>query len=128
MDSDSASSADYSSAEDVDDDYDDDIAPASPSSQSSRFSRASSFTKRRKNGTHLIYSICVWLLLPARLILGIPFYLYSLFFSGGLKGTTSSPGRFQTSHVHAGRRALDHVVQRATDRRRGVIEVHLYTI
>ncbi|XP_076888898.1 uncharacterized protein LOC143539471 [Bidens hawaiensis] len=127
MDSDSASSADYSSAEDVDDDYDDgDIAPASPSSQSCIFSRASSFTKRRKNGTHLIYSICVWLLLPSRLILGIPFYLYSVFFSGGLKGATSSPGRFQTSHVHAGRRALDHVVQRATDRRRGVIEdLHL---
>ncbi|KAI3726803.1 hypothetical protein L1987_66609 [Smallanthus sonchifolius] len=125
MDSDSASSVDYSSGEDVDDD-DDDISPASPSSQSSRFSRASSYTKRQKNWAHLIFSIFGWLLLPARLILGIPFYLYSMFFSRGLKGPTSTPGRFQTSQVHSGRKALDHVVQRATDRRRGVIEdLHL---
>ncbi|KAI3785616.1 hypothetical protein L1987_44740 [Smallanthus sonchifolius] len=127
MDSDSASSVDYSSGDDVDDDDDDDdISPASPSSQSSRFSRASSYKKRRKNWAHLIFSICGWLLLPARLILGIPFYLYSIFFSRGLKGPSSTPGRFQTSQVHAGRKALDHVVQRATDRRRGVIEdLHL---
>ncbi|MFS7972272.1 putative triacylglycerol lipase [Helianthus anomalus] len=129
MDSDSASSVDYSSGEDVDyddDDEDGDISPASPSSQGSRFSRASSYTKRRKNWAHLVFSMFVWLLLPARLILGIPFYLYSIFFGRGSKGPTSSPGRVQTSHVHAGRKALDHVVQLATDRRRGVIEdLHL---
>ncbi|KAK9066624.1 hypothetical protein SSX86_013948 [Deinandra increscens subsp. villosa] len=128
MDSDSASSVDYSSGEDVDDDDDDgdDISPASPLSQGSRFSRASSYSKRRKNWAHLIFSISVWLLLPARLILGIPFYLYSIFFSKSLKGPTNTPERFQTSHVHAGRKALDHVVELATDRRRGIIEdLHL---
>ncbi|KAL8250567.1 hypothetical protein R6Q59_034260 [Mikania micrantha] len=128
MDSDSASSIDYSSGEDVDDgdDDDDNISPASPSSQGSRFSRASSYTKHRKNWAHFIFSISVWLLLPARLILGIPFYLYSIFFSRSLKGPNSTLERLQSSHVHAGRKALDHVVQRATDRRRGVIEdLHL---
>ncbi|KVI06498.1 uncharacterized protein LOC112509968 isoform X1 [Cynara cardunculus var. scolymus] len=123
MESDSASSVDYSSGEEVDDDDDDDyISPASPSSQSSRFSRASSFTKREKNSAHWILSIILWILLPARLMLGIPIYLYSMFFSRGLKGSASTPGRVQASHVHAGRKALDHVVERATDRRRGVIE------
>nr|GEV97300.1 AB-hydrolase lipase domain-containing protein [Tanacetum cinerariifolium] len=38
----------------------------------------------------------------------------------------SSDGSLQTSQVHTGRKALDHFVQRATDRRRGVIEdLHL---
>ncbi|KAJ0536246.1 hypothetical protein HanIR_Chr09g0439431 [Helianthus annuus] len=67
MDSDSASSVDYSSGEDVDydDDDDGDISPASPSSQGSRFSRASSYTKRRKNWAHLVFScLCGFCFLP----------------------------------------------------------------
>ncbi|KAI3735262.1 hypothetical protein L6452_14754 [Arctium lappa] len=121
----SASSVDYSSGEEVDGDDDDDdvdyISPASPSSQSSRFSRASSFSKREKNSAHWILSIIVWLLLPARLMHGIPIYMY-IILTRGLKVSTSTPGRLQASHVHASRKALDHVVQRSTDRRCRVIE------
>lgn len=129
MESDSASSADYSSGEDMDGDDDDDddyISPASPSSQSSRFSRASSYTKREKNWARWIISLFVWLLLPARLMLAIPVYMYSLFLSRDSKGANRIAGRLQNSNVPAGRKALDHVVERATDRRRGVIEdLHL---
>ncbi|GJS93371.1 hypothetical protein Tco_0800339 [Tanacetum coccineum] len=39
------------------------------------------------------------------------------------KEPSSSDGSLQTSQVDAGRKALDHFVQRATDRRRGVIEL-----
>ncbi|XP_071710881.1 uncharacterized protein [Rutidosis leptorrhynchoides] len=126
VESDSASSVDYSSdeADEYDDEDDDDyIFPASPSSTSSRFSRASSFTKREK---HWIFSIFVWLLLPARLVLGIPFHLYSMFLTKGLKGPTDTLKSVQNLQVHTAGKALDHVVQRATDRRRGVIEdLHL---
>ncbi|GJT03400.1 AB-hydrolase lipase domain-containing protein [Tanacetum coccineum] len=130
VESDSASSVDYSSGEDVDgDEYDDDddyISPTSPSSQSSRYSRASSYSKRQKNWTHRIYCIFRWLLLPARLMLGIPYYLYSMLSSKDIQEPASSDGSLQTSQVHTGRKALDHFVQRATDRRRGVIEdLHL---
>lgn len=128
MESDSASSADYSSGDDMDGDDDDDdyISPASPSSQSSRFSRASSYTKREKNWARWIISLFVWLLLPARLMLAIPVYMYSLFLSRDSKGANRIAGRLQSSNVPAGRKALDHVVERATDRRRGVIEdLHL---
>lgn len=130
VESDSASSVDYSSGEDVDgDEYDDDddyISPASPSSQSSRYSRASSYSKRKKNWTRRIYCIVMWLLLPARLMLGIPYYLYSMLSSKDMQEPASSDGSLQTSQVHAGRKGLDHFVQRATDRRRGVIEdLHL---
>ncbi|GJV80097.1 hypothetical protein Tco_1515967 [Tanacetum coccineum] len=52
VESNSASSVDYSYREDVDgEEYDDDddyISPASPSSQSSRYSRASSYSKHQK--------------------------------------------------------------------------------
>ena len=130
MESDSASSVDYSSGEDVDgDEYDDDddyISPASPSSQSSRYSRASSYIKRQKNWTRRIYCILMWLLLPARLMFGIPFYLYSMLSSKDMQEPASSDGSPETPQVHAGRKGLDHFVQRATDRRRGVIEVCFY--
>ena len=126
MESDSGSSVDYSSGEEMDsgddDDEDDYISPASPSSQTSRFSRASSYTKRQKNWAHWIISIFVWLLLPARLMLAIPLYLYSFILNRDSKsGANRFSGRF--SVPPAGRKALDHVVERATDRRRGVIEV-----
>ncbi|KAJ0834134.1 putative triacylglycerol lipase [Helianthus annuus] len=127
MDSDSASSVDYSSGEEVDDDGNDDddddyTSPSSPTSQSSQLSRASSYNKHEKNQTQWIFSIFLWLLLPARLTLGMPFYLYSIFLGRALKGTANTHGRFRTSHVHAVRKSLDHVVERTTDRRRGVIE------
>nr|XP_043614863.1 uncharacterized protein LOC122586905 [Erigeron canadensis] len=132
MDSDSASSVDYSSGEESNGDYDDDdddydyVSPPSPSSQSSRFSRASSRSRREKHRSHWFFSLVMWLLLPVRLITVIPLYLYSVFLSKGLKGPTSSQERVQTSQVHAGRKTLDYVVQLATDRRRGVIEdLHL---
>lgn len=128
MESDSASSEDYSSGEEMDDDDDDYISPASPSSQSSRFSRSSSYTKRRKDWPHWILSIFMWLLLPARLMIGIPIYLYSLVFTRHSKGANRIAGRLQNSNVPGGRKALDHVVELATDRRRGVIEVCLLVI
>lgn len=125
VDSDGSSSLDYSSEEE---EYsDDNVCPATPLSQSSRLSRASSFTKhKRRHWLHWIRCIFSWLLFPLRFLLAIPFYLY-----GSSKRTSSVSGELQPSHVHATRRLntpRDHVVQRATDRRRGVVEVMIYLL
>ncbi|KAK9054402.1 hypothetical protein SSX86_025480 [Deinandra increscens subsp. villosa] len=129
MDPGSASSVDYSSGEEVDEDYDVD-GYSSPLIQSSQFFMASSHTKHEMNWTYCIFSNFLWLLLPTRLILSISFYFYNIFLGRGFKGPiftpTPTPQRFETSHVYAVRKSLDHVVERATDRRRGVIEdIHL---
>lgn len=121
VDSDGSSSLDCSSEEE-EEDSDENVCPATPLSQSSRFSRASSFNKhRRRHWLHWIRCIFSWLLFPLRFLLAIPFYLY-----GSSKRTSSVSVELQPSHVHASRRSntpRDHVVQRATDRRRGVVEV-----
>lgn len=116
------SSLDYSSGEE---DSDDNISPASPLSQSSRISRASSFRKHDRHMVSWIGCIFVWLLSPVRFLLGIPFQLYHAFYvRGPIEPTT--PGSLPPSHLHVAKKALDNVVQRATDRRRGVIEdLHL---
>nr|GMC71831.1 triacylglycerol lipase 2 [Ipomoea batatas] len=124
VDSDGSSSLDCSSEEE-EEDSDENVCPATPLSQSSRFSRASSFNKhRRRHWLHWIRCIFSWLLFPLRFLLAIPFYLY-----GSSKRTSSVSVELQPSHVHASRRSntpRDHVVQRATDRRRGVVEdLHL---
>ncbi|KAI3673264.1 hypothetical protein L6452_39381 [Arctium lappa] len=124
LDYDSASSVEYSSGDDIDE-YDDDcIYPATPLSARCHISRASSFTKRERNRAHWIISIFKFLLIPLRLILWIPVYIYKAIFHRGARVHTSNPRRVHNSH--AAKKALDHVVQRATDRRRGVIEdLHL---
>ncbi|CAK9186626.1 unnamed protein product [Ilex paraguariensis] len=124
VDSDTSSSIDYSSG----DEDTDDMCPASPLSQSSRVSRARSFRKHNGLLAHWIRCIFAWLLFPAKSLLRLPFYLYHAFCYRGSRtlNTTGSP---QPLYLHSTKRAhtlKDHVVQCATDRRRGVIEdLHL---
>ncbi|PIM99715.1 Triglyceride lipase-cholesterol esterase [Handroanthus impetiginosus] len=121
VDSDTSSSVDYSSdGEDID------IYPGSPLSQISRFSRESSFTKRNRSWIYWIRCIISWILFPVKLLLGIPLY----FFTSCLDSKApSKSGNFYPSTVHSPRRLQtlkDNFFQRATDRRRGVVEdLHL---
>ncbi|GAB4845318.1 hypothetical protein Ancab_038726 [Ancistrocladus abbreviatus] len=116
------SSIEYSSGGE---DNDDDMSPASPLSQSSRVSRGSSITKYDEHWAHWIGYIVSWILFPLKVFLGLPFHLYNMLCT---KGSTSS-SIHRPLHVNSPRRlqsVKDHVVHRATDRRRGVIEdLHL---
>ncbi|CAH1428219.1 unnamed protein product [Lactuca virosa] len=124
VDYDSASSVEYSSGEDLDD-YDDAyIYPASPMTPYAKFSRAPSFTKRERNRAHWMLSIIIFFLIPVRLLFGIPFYMFKTIFMRSRRPPVTSPGRVKNSQ--AAKKGLDHVVQRATDKRRGVVEdLHL---
>lgn len=102
------SSLEYSSAEDSDDGYEE--YPESPSSQSSRASRAN------------------WILVPIHLLLGIPFRLFQLAYSGS--GVSKPPLAISAnqhpsqSHFPNKVQSLkDQIIHRTTDRRRGIIEV-----
>ncbi|KAL3512281.1 hypothetical protein ACH5RR_024998 [Cinchona calisaya] len=124
VESDTSSSLDESSEEEYSDDY----IPGSPLSQSSRVSRASSFTKYDKHRINWIRKLFMWFLLPLKFFLGIPVWLYSLS-SSSSSSAPSTPRSPQPSPLHSPRRLQtlkDHFVQRATDRRRGVVEdLHL---
>ncbi|KAI3820960.1 hypothetical protein L1987_08516 [Smallanthus sonchifolius] len=126
VDFDSISSSVERSSEDDIDDYDDAyIYPASPLTPNIIFSRATSFAKRERNRRHWIISIIMFLLIPARIMFGIPFYLCKRIFNRGVRSHTANYHR-RVSSSNAAKKALDHVVQRATDRRRGIIEdLHL---
>ncbi|KAI3454898.1 hypothetical protein Pfo_011561 [Paulownia fortunei] len=123
VDSDTSSSVDYSS-----DGEDSDIYPGSPLSQSSRVSRESSFTKLNRNWIYWIRFIISWILFPVKFLFGIPFY----FFTSAFHMASKVPAMSENHHpsiAHSTRRLQtlkDHFVQRATDRRRGVVEdLHL---
>uniref|UniRef100_UPI001CB939F3 gastric triacylglycerol lipase-like n=1 Tax=Erigeron canadensis TaxID=72917 RepID=UPI001CB939F3 len=120
---DSTSGLEYSSGDDIDD-YDNAyICPATPITPAFRFTRAPSFKLERNRRRHWIISIIMFLLLPARIILGIPFYILKKIFDRGITARTTTHKRVRTSQT---KKALDHVVQRTTDRRRGIIEdLHL---
>lgn len=108
-----SSSVEYSSQEDVDEN----VGPMSPPLQSSRASRVSSFTRQSSSWVHLLRCIFSWFLFPIKFMLGIPLYLY---------GSRTTSGSLQSSPLQATKRLQslkDHFVQRATDRRRGVVEV-----
>ncbi|KAJ8540501.1 hypothetical protein K7X08_032488 [Anisodus acutangulus] len=116
VDSNASSSVEYSSQEDVDEN----IGPTSPLLQSSRASRVGSFTRQGGNWVHLLGYIFSWFLFPIKFMLGIPLYLY---------GSRTTSGSLQPPHLRATKRIQslkDHFVQRAADRRRGVVEdLHL---
>lgn len=120
VDSDTSSSIDYSS-----DGEDSDIYPGSPLSQSSRVSRESNYTKLNRSFVYWIRLIISWILFPVKFLIGIPLY----FFSSSSHTASRAPaksGRLHPSTVHSPRRLQtlkDHFVQRATDRRRSVVEV-----
>ncbi|CAN4086732.1 unnamed protein product [Withania somnifera] len=123
----SSSSVDYSSGEEEEEEYTDEATcPASPLSQSSRVSRARSLSRRNRHSMHWFRYIMSWFLLPIKLMLGLPLFIYAL--GRGSRASRTSES-FQCSHVQARRRLnilRDRVVQSATDRRRGVVEdLHL---
>ncbi|KAK1407428.1 hypothetical protein QVD17_39044 [Tagetes erecta] len=120
-----ASNAEHLSEDTIDDFDDAYIVPASPLTPNLVFSRAASFAKRERNRRHWIVSIIMFLLIPARIMFGIPFYFCKRIFNDGVRSHTTNYHR-RVSSSNATKKALDHCVQRATDRRRGIIEdLHL---
>ncbi|KAK6921133.1 AB-hydrolase lipase domain, partial [Dillenia turbinata] len=118
-------STDYSSGED---DTDGSSYPPSPMSQSSRVSRTSSLPKSDKHLMHWFRCIFSWLLFPAKFVLLIPFRLYGLLCFRGSKDLSASRenNHLYSSSIKRVHTLKDHIVHRATDRRRGVIEdLHL---
>jgi hypothetical protein len=113
--SDAESSSEYSTY--GEEEYGDPLAPSSPLSTSSRISRTSSFSKYDRRLVRFVRYVLSWMLWPITLLLWSPLVLLQLFRERqGRSGTSSAVGR-KTLLVK------EHVVQRATDRRRGVIEV-----
>lgn len=120
MDSDN-SSLEYSSGEEDSDRFD---CPPSPASQSSRTSEAG-FAKYSRHQMDWIQYIILLIWFPVKLLLWIPLHLFRLVYYGVSKAM-SITGNKRPSHLHAHKRVLslkDHIIHRATDRRRGVVEV-----
>lgn len=124
MDSDN-SSPEYSSGEEDTDRYSDRFdCPPSPASQSSRTSEAG-FAKYSRHQMDWIQYIILLIWFPVKLLLWIPLHLFRLVYYGVSKAISVS-GNKRPSHLNAHMRVLslkDHIIHRATDRRRGVVEV-----
>lgn len=119
MDSD-ASSIDYSSGEE---DNDGNMSPSSPASQSSRVSRSSSFSKHDRGWTGWIRYLFLWILFPAKFLLGIPFRILHYSSNRGPRASVINEKDHLSNSFKKMQNLMDHIVQRTTDRRRGVIEV-----
>ncbi|CAH2067157.1 unnamed protein product [Thlaspi arvense] len=118
------SSLEYSSGEDSDGPL-----PASPSSQSSRLSWASGSASSECHWTEWITFVLWWLIFPLRILIWIPQFFLRLFFKQSSR-TPGSPRRNRHSsrpRISKTNSSKDHdVPNRATDRRRGVVEdLHL---
>ncbi|VVA95209.1 unnamed protein product [Arabis nemorensis] len=115
------SSLEYSSEEDSDG-----ALPASPSSHSSRFSWASASANPESHWTEWITFILWWLIFPLRILLWVPQFFMRLFFKRSSR-IPMSPRRTSRPRISKTNSSKDHdVPNRATDRRRGVIEdLHL---
>ncbi|XP_057447089.1 uncharacterized protein LOC130738923 isoform X2 [Lotus japonicus] len=125
VDSDNSTSG-YSSGEEDSDRFE---YPPSPASHSSRASDAG-FTKYSRRQMDWMQYILFWILFPVKLLLGIPLRLFKLAYSGVSKALSVS-GNNHPSRLRAHKRVQslkDHIIHRATDRRRGVVEdLHLAT-
>ncbi|KAG6525451.1 hypothetical protein ZIOFF_015407 [Zingiber officinale] len=99
-------------------DYDENLCPASPMSQASRLSNSSTVNRYDRRTIRLIKFLLSWILWPAAFFLR----LFEGFRRSGAAGNLNAN---QFASPQLTRRLLqtkDHVLQRTTDRRRGVIE------
>ena len=124
MDSDTPSSVDYISGEE---ENEEDVLPSSPMSHTSRLSRASSFHRYDRSVLRLFKYLLSWIIWTATVFLWIPIVIFQL---AGLRRNGAQSNHSPSSDQLSGPRSTlkspnikDHIVQRTTDRRRGVIEV-----
>ncbi|CAL9047968.1 uncharacterized protein LOC135624231 [Musa acuminata AAA Group] len=127
MDTETSSDADSIAGEE---DNEENIYPSSPLSQASRLSYSSTFTRYDRHFIRSIKFMLSWILWPAVFLLRLPHIVFQL--ACFRRGGTVPTGNLRVRHIsspHQTRRSVhtkDHVVQRTTDRRRGVIEdLHL---
>ncbi|CAA7402028.1 unnamed protein product [Spirodela intermedia] len=119
---DPSTSADYTSGEENDDE---DIFPGSPLSQSSRLSHASSFSRYDRSNSRKIRWVISYVLWAIKFVLCLPLLLLrSVRFRRheARSSEVSTEAKFSSIHREKLGHVKDHVVHRATDRRRGVIE------
>lgn len=121
-DSDDSSCGDDLSDEENSDEYN---SPPSPLSQISRISWASSFS--RNNKWKMCWSTLMfsWILLPAKLFLSILFRLSHFSFSYWPITYAAADNEISSlmNPVNKVNALKDHIIHRATDRRRGIVEV-----
>lgn len=124
MDTETSSDADSIAGEE---DNEENIYPSSPLSQASRLSYSSTFSRYDRHFIRSIKFMLSWILWPAVFLLRLPHIVFQL--ACFRRGGTVPTGNLRVRHIsspHQTRRSVhtkDHVVQRTTDRRRGVIEV-----
>nr|XP_025688387.1 gastric triacylglycerol lipase isoform X2 [Arachis hypogaea] len=114
------SSVEYSSGEEDSDGYE---SPESPLSQSSRASRVSA-TNHGRHPMHWMQHIWLWIVVSVKFLLGAPFHLVKLAYSGVSKALSTSTNQ-DLSQVPSHKRVQSHkdqIIHRTTDRRRGLIE------
>lgn len=124
MDSDNSSLEYSSSGEEDSDRYE---YPPSPASHSSRASEAA-FARNSRHQMNWIQYILLWILLPVKSLLRIPLRLLHFAYFVVLKVLHISREK-RPSRLHAYRRVQsikDHFIHRATDGRRGIVEVCTY--
>ncbi|KAK7358301.1 hypothetical protein VNO77_00228 [Canavalia gladiata] len=120
------SSLEYSSEEEDSDGYEE--YTESPFSQSSRTLNGARFMDYGRHQMDWIQCILFWIMVPIKLLLGIPFRLFRLACSSVSRPlSTYENQQPPQSHSHNRMQSLkDQIIHRATDRRRGVIEdLHL---
>ncbi|KAI5006864.1 uncharacterized protein LOC123443591 isoform X2 [Hordeum vulgare subsp. vulgare] len=112
-----------------DDDNEEFVCPPSPLSQSSRLSHTSSFGRRDRRLRRPIKYAVSWIIWPVKIFLSLLFVLFNAVkyrISRASAKTPESPYLSRTISAKKPIHMKDQVLQRTTDRRRGVVEdVHL---
>ncbi|XP_052167179.1 uncharacterized protein LOC127784037 [Oryza glaberrima] len=112
-----------------DDENEDFICPSSPLSQSSRLSHTSSFSRRDRRLRRPIRYAISWILWPVRFLVSLLVILFNAIKFRIMQTSNKPPESPHISRNFRSRRGLhikDQVLQRTTDRRRGVVEdLHL---
>lgn len=103
-------------------DNDQSFIPGSPNSQASYLSRTSSFYRYERRCTRIWKYFFSWIVWPLNLLISIPWLIYH-YTLGFRTSRISNRRQYADLHVKGINSVKHNVVHRATDRRRGVIEV-----
>ncbi|MED6136193.1 hypothetical protein PIB30_053752 [Stylosanthes scabra] len=118
------SSVEYSSGEEDSDGYETPESPLSPSSRAC----SDSVTNHGRHPMRWMQYIWLWIVVSIKFLLGAPFHLFKLAYSGVSKAPSTSTNR-DHSQVPSHKRVQSHkdqIIHRATDKRCGLIEdLHL---
>ena len=109
-----------------DDDNEEFVCPPSPLSQSSRLSHTSSFSRRDRRLRRPIKYAVSWIIWPVKYFLSLLLILFNAIKDRISRTSAQTPERPYLSRTISAKKPIhmkDQVLQRTTDRRRGVFEV-----